>query len=92
MLSADGMKEVGNTRITPMQRTRAHTVSVPLGLIVAGCLCVAGLLNLVVLQGIPIQKNDDFTVEVDHAIVNADAHTHQSTYTFHHLPTFILLP
>ena len=72
MLSADSMKEVGNMRIAPMQKIRAHTVSVPLGLIMAGHLSVAGLLNLVVLWGIPVQKND-FTVEVDHAIMNADA-------------------
>ena len=28
MLSADGMKEVGNARIMPIQKARAHTMRV----------------------------------------------------------------
>ena len=62
MLSADGMREVWNARSMPIQKAKAHTMSVPLGMIVAGHQSVADLLNLVVLRGIPVQKNDDFTV------------------------------
>ena len=91
-LSIDGTKEVGNTKIAPVQKARAHTVSIPQGTIMAGYLSMADLLNWVVLWGIPIQKNDDFTVKVNHMIVNTDTLTHQSTYTSHHLPPFILLP
>ena len=92
MLSTDGVKEVGNARIMPIQKARALIMSVPLGMIVVGHLSMADLLNLVVLWGIPIQKNDDFTVKVDHTIMNANTHAHQSTYAFCHLPPFILLP
>ena len=63
MLSADSVKEVGNAKITTIQKARACTVIIPLGLIVVGHLSVADLLNLVVLLGVPIQKNDDFTVQ-----------------------------
>ena len=91
-LSTDGVKGVGNVRIVPFQKTRALPMSVPLGLIIMGHLSMADQLNLVVLQGIPIQRNNDLTVEVDHAIVNADARANLSAYAFHHLPTFILLP
>ena len=91
-LSADGMKGVKNVRNAPFQKTRALTVSIPLGLIMAGHLSMADLLNLAVLWDIPVQKNDDFTVKVDHTIMNANARTHQSMYAFHHLQIFILLP
>ena len=91
-LSADDVKEVGNVRITPIQKARALIMSKSQGMIMAGKLSMADLLSLVVLWGIPIQKNDDFTVKVDHAIVGANTLTHQSTYTFCHLPPFILLP
>ena len=92
MLSTDDGKEVGSVRIMPIQKTRAHTMSVPLGMNVAGHLSMADLMNLVVLQSIPIQRNNEFKVEADHVTVNADAHTHQSTFTFCHLPTSTLLP
>ena len=92
MLSADSVKEVGNVRIMPIQKARALIVSISRGTIMAGHLNVADLLNLVFLQGVPIQRNDDFTVKVDHVIMNTDTCTHQSTYALHHLPHFTLLP
>ena len=91
-LSTDGAKEVGNVRITLKQKTKAHIMSILPGMNMEGHLSTADLQNPVVPRGIPIQKNDDFTVEVDHVIVNTNAHAHQSMYTFHCLPTFILLP
>ena len=91
MLSTDSMKEVGNMRIAPIQRVRALIMSISWGMIMVGWLSMADLLNLVVLRGVPVQRNDNFTVEVDHVIVNADTLTHQSVYTFCHLPPFILL-
>ena len=91
-LGADGMKEVGNARITLIQKARAHTVSIPRSMIMVGHLSMADLLNLVVLQGIPFQRNNEFTVKVDHMIMNTNTPTHQSLYVFCHLPSFILLP
>ena len=91
-LSTDGMKEVGNVKIMSVQKARGHTMSIPQGMIMVGRRSMADLLNLVVLWGVPIQKNDDFTVEVNHAIVNADTLAHQSAYAFCHLPPFILPP
>ena len=92
MLNTDNAKEVGSVRIMPIQKARACTMSMPLGMNMAGCLSMADLLNLVVLRSIPIQKNDGFKVKADHVTMNADAHAHQSTFAFHHLPTSILLP
>ena len=54
MLSTDEGKEVGSTRIIPIQKARAHTMSVHLGMNVVWHLNVADLLNLVVLRSIPI--------------------------------------
>ena len=92
MLSTDDTKEVGSMRIVPIQKARAHTVIMPLGMNVAGHLSMADLLKLVVLWSVPIQKNDGFKVKADHMAMNVDAHTHWSAFTFCHLPTFILLP
>ena len=50
----------------PIWKARAHTTSIPQGMTMVGHLSMADLLNLVVLWGIPIQRNDDFTVKVDH--------------------------
>ena len=43
-------------KITAIRRARAHTVSMPQGMTVAGCLSMADLLNLVVPLGIPHSK------------------------------------
>ena len=59
---------------------------------VAGHLSVADLLNLVVLWSIPIQRNDEFKVKADHVTMNADAHTHQSMFTFCTPPNFHSTP
>ena len=92
MLSTYNVKEVESMWIVPIQKARTCTMSMPLGMNMVGHLSVADLLNLVVLQSIPVQRNDGFKVEADHATVNADAHAHQSVFTFRHLPTSILLP
>ena len=79
-------KEVGNTnKIAPIKRERAHTSSVPQGMTIVGLQSMADLLSLVVLQGIPILRNDNFTVEADHMIMSIDALTHQNVYAFCHL-------
>ena len=54
MLSTDKGKEVGSVRIVPIQKARAHTVSMPLGMNVVGHLSVVDLLKLVVLWSITI--------------------------------------
>ena len=54
MLSIGEGKEVGSMRIVPIQKARAHTMSIPLDMSVAGHLSMADLLNLVVLWSIPI--------------------------------------
>ena len=92
MLSVGKGKEVGSTRITPIQKAGAHTMSVPLDMSVVGHLSMADLLNLVVLWSIPIRRNNKFKVEADHVTVNTDACAHQSTFTFCHLPSSTLLP
>ena len=101
-LSADGMrrtkvmtkiaKEVGDVKkIRAIKRARAHTVGMTQGMTIVGQLSMVDLLNLVVLWGIPIQRNNDFTVEADHTIMSTDALTHQNAYAFCHLHPFILL-
>ena len=54
MLSTAKGKEVGSTKIMPIQQARAHTMSMPLGMNMVGHLSVADLLNLGVLRSIPI--------------------------------------
>ena len=77
MLSADSVKEVGNAGIAPIQKARACTTSIPRGMAVGGHLSMADLLNLVVLWGIPIQRNDNFTVKAGHMIISANTLAHQ---------------
>ena len=101
MLSADGerakgmtkiVKEVGNAKkIAPIRRARARTTSMPQGMTMVGHLSMVDLLNLIVPWGVPIQRNDDFTVEADHMIMSTDALTPQNAYAFCHLQPFILL-
>ena len=91
-LSIGKWKEVGNVRITPIQKAGACTMSVPLDMSRVGYLSAGDLLNLVVLQSVLIQRNDEFKVEADHMTMNADAHAHQSAFAFHHLPSSTLLP
>ena len=60
-------KEVENAKkIASIKRARAHTMSVLQGMTIAGQPSMADLLNLVIPQSIPIQRNDEFTVEADH--------------------------
>ena len=90
-LIAGEWKELGSMRIMPIQKVGAHTTSIPLDMNVVGHQNTADQLNLVVLQIIPIERNDKFEVEVNHMTMNADAHTHQSAFAFHHLPSSTLL-
>ena len=76
----------------PIQKLRAHTMSARLGMNMAGHLSAADLLNLVVLQSTPIQRNDMFKVKADNMTVNVGAFAHQSTFAFHHFPSSTLLP
>ena len=78
-------------KIVPIKRARAHTASVPQGMTIAGWPSMADLLNLVVPWGVPVQRNNDFTVEADHVIMSTDTLAHQNAYPFHHLQPFILL-
>ena len=71
-------KEVGNTKITPIRRARACTANMPEDMTVVGHLSVADLLNQVVLRSIPVQRNDDFTVEADHVIMSTDTFAYQN--------------
>ena len=85
-------KGVGNMKkIAPAQKARASTASLPQGMTVVGQLSVVDLVNLVVLWGIPVQRNYDFTVKADHAIMSTDALVHQNAYAFCHLRPFIPL-
>ena len=80
------MKEVENAKkITSVKRARAHTVSMLQGMTIAGWPSMADMLNMVVRQSIPIQRNDDFTVEADHMVMSIDTPAHQNMYSFHHL-------
>ena len=86
MLSADSVKEVGNGGIAPIQKARACTMSIPWGMAMGGGhLSMADLLNLVVLWGIPVQRNDNFTVRAGHTIVSANTLAHQNVHAFCHL-------
>ena len=65
---------------------------VPLDMSMVEHLSVADLLNLEVLQSVPIQRNDEFKANADQVTMNADAHAHQSVFAFCHLPSSTLLP
>ena len=56
MLSTDDVKEVGNMRIVPIQKTRALIVSVSWGMIMAGHLSMADMLSLDISTGCPHSK------------------------------------
>ena len=52
---------------------------------------MADLLNPVIPWSVPVQRNDNFPVKVNHMIVSIGAPAHQNVYAFHHLQHFILL-
>ena len=86
------VKEVENmNKNVAIKRARAHTMSTPKGMTVVGQASVADLLNPVTPWSIPVQRNDDFTVEADHVVMSTGTPTHQNVYTFIHLQHFIPL-
>ena len=85
-LSTEEGKEVGSMRIASIQKARARIMSIPRGRNVVWHLNVADLLNLAVLQSVPIRRNDEFKVEADHTTMNADVRACQSVFIFCHLP------
>ena len=85
-------KEVENTnKNVAVRRVRVCTASTPQDMIIAGQASVAGLLNPVIPQSIPIQRNDELAVEEDHTVMSTDAPTHQNVYAFCHPLHFIPL-
>ena len=74
-----------------VQGTRAHTTTAPQVMTIAWLLSVANLMNLVIPWSITIQRNDDFTVKVNHTVMSIDTPAHWNLYVFHHLQHFIQL-
>ena len=89
-LSVGEGKGAESVKITPIPKAGAHTMHAPLNMSMARHPNVADLLNQVVLPSILTQRSDELNIEAD--LMNADMHTHQSTFAFHHLLSSIPLP
>ena len=85
-------KGVGNvSNNMAVQGTRAHTANMPQVMTIVGLSSMANVMNPVIPWSIAVQRNDDFTVKVDHAVMSIEAPTHQNIYVFCHLWHFILV-
>ena len=86
------MKEVENVnKNMAIKRARACTVSMPQGMTMPGQRSLADLLNPVIPLSIPIQREEDFAVKADYAVMSTGAPAHQNAYAFHHQHFILLL-